>query len=67
LLAFFTAPFLGIGWAVLSVLFRQVFHRKGTALPYGPHLATATMMVILFKPAFEQALSTILSRSVNIP
>jgi leader peptidase (prepilin peptidase)/N-methyltransferase len=67
LLAFFTAPFLGIGWAVLSVLFRQVFHRKGTALPYGPHLATATMMVILLKPAFEQALSTILTRSVNIP
>lgn len=67
LLAFFTAPFLGIGWAVLSVLFRQVFHRQGTALPYGPHLATATLLVVLFKPGFETALSTILARPVNIP
>lgn len=67
LLAFFTAPFLGIGWAVLSVFFRQFFHRKGTALPYGPHLATATIMLILFKPAFEAALSVIMGRAVNIP
>lgn len=67
LLAFFTAPFLGIGWALLSLVFRQVFHRQGTALPYGPHLAAATMLVVLFKPVFEMALSTIMDRPVNIP
>lgn len=67
LLAFFTAPFLGIGWAVLSVFFRQVFHRKGTALPYGPHLATATILLVLFKPLFEAALTVIMARPINIP
>lgn len=67
LLAFFTAPFLGIGWAVLSVFFRQVFHRQGTALPYGPHLALATAIVLLLKPLYELGLSTMLGRDVNIP
>jgi leader peptidase (prepilin peptidase)/N-methyltransferase len=67
LLAFFTAPFLGIGWAMLSVVFRQVFHRRGTALPYGPHLAAATLMVLILKPLYELALSTIMGRPVNIP
>lgn len=67
LLAFFVAPFLGIGWAILSVFFRQLFHREGTALPYGPHLAAATLMVLLAKPVFELGLSLLLHRPVNIP
>lgn len=67
LLAFFTAPFLGIAWAVLSVFFGRVFHRQGTALPYGPHLATAVLLVMLFKPLYELGLATLLGRPVNIP
>lgn len=66
-LAFFTAPFMGIGWACLSVAFRQVFHTQGTALPYGPHLAAATMLVVVFKPAFEVVLSVLFGRNINIP
>jgi hypothetical protein len=52
---------------MLSVVFRQVFHRRGTALPYGPHLAAATLMVLILKPLYELALSTIMGRPVNIP
>lgn len=66
-LAFFTAPFMGIAWACLSVAFRQVFHTQGTALPYGPHLAAATVLVVLFKPAYELVLSVLFGRNINIP
>lgn len=66
-LAFFTAPFMGIGWACLSVAFRQVFHTQGTALPYGPHLAAATMLVVVFKPGYELVLSVLFGRNINIP
>ncbi|MDX2115062.1 MAG: A24 family peptidase [Planctomycetota bacterium] len=66
-LAFFVAPFLGIAWAVLSVFSRQLFHRAGTALPYGPHLAAATIAVMLFKPVFETALSALAGWQVNLP
>ncbi len=67
LLAFFVAPFLGLGWAALSVVFKGLFKRAGTALPYGPHLAFATVLVLVFKPVFEALLSAILNRSVDLP
>jgi len=67
LLAFLIAPFLGLGWAALSVVFSGLFKRAGTALPYGPHLAAATMLVVLFKPVFETLLSGILNHRVNLP
>lgn len=67
LLGFFAAPFFGIGWTILGVFFRQFFHRQGTALPYGPHLAAATVLVLLFKPVFESVLSAIMSRPIDIP
>lgn len=64
-LAFFVAPFLGIAWAIGSVFFGRMFKREGTALPYGPHLAAATLIVLLAKPAFETLLSVLAGR--NIP
>ncbi|MCA9306464.1 MAG: prepilin peptidase [Phycisphaerales bacterium] len=63
-LAFFVAPFLGIAWAVGSVFFGKMFKREGTALPYGPHLATATIIVLLAKPAFEVVLSALAGRQI---
>lgn len=66
-LAFFVAPFMGIGWACLSVMFRQFFHTHGTALPYGPHLAAATVLIVLLKPLAEVVLSALMGRSINIP
>lgn len=67
ILAFFTAPFLGIAWAAGSVISGRLFHRQGTALPYGPHLAAATLAVVLLKPVYEAALALILLKPVTIP
>lgn len=67
LLAFLIAPFLGLGWAALSVVSSGLFKREGTALPYGPHLAAATLLVVVFKPVFEAVLSGILNQRVNLP
>lgn len=67
LLAFFTAPFFGISWVVLGVVFRRFFRTSGTALPYGPHLAAATLAVLLCKPLYEMLVSWILGQPVNIP
>ncbi len=66
-LAFFTAPFLGIVWAALSVVWGRVFHRQGTALPYGPHLAIAVVLVLLGRPVFAAFLTIVLGRDVQFP
>ncbi len=67
LLAFFVAPFFGIAWTLLSVVMSRFFRRAGTALPYGPHLAAATLLIIYARPLFELALSAILRRPVDLP
>jgi leader peptidase (prepilin peptidase) / N-methyltransferase len=69
-LAFFIAPFFGIAWFIFSAIWSRL--RKGpgatgTALPYGPHLAAATIVVIYAKPAIEIALSTLMSRTILLP
>jgi len=43
LIAFFVAPFLGLGWA----LARLILHRA-REIPYGPFLSAATVLVMLF-------------------
>lgn len=67
LLAFFVAPFLGILWAVATVVFRRFLRSAGTALPFGPHLAIATLMVILAKPLFEIILGGVVGRTIDLP
>jgi leader peptidase (prepilin peptidase) / N-methyltransferase len=42
-IAFFVAPFLGLGWA----LFRLIAHRS-REIPYGPFLSMATVIVMIF-------------------
>jgi len=66
-LAFFVAPFFGIGWAVLSVFASKAFRMSGAALPFGPHLALGSVVVVLGKPAFEWGLGLILNEPVNLP
>ncbi|MEM8834992.1 MAG: prepilin peptidase [Planctomycetota bacterium] len=66
-IAFFVAPFFGIAWALLSPLLKSVLKVEGTALPYGPHLAAATLLVVLFKPWFEGVLSLVVSRPIDLP
>jgi len=47
--AFFVAPFFGLGWALLSLL----IHRR-REIPYGPWLSLATVAVmILFEPIMD--------------
>ncbi len=49
--AFFIAPFFGLGWVVLTGIWGAI--RKGTSrreIPYGPHLALAITVVVLLRP-----------------
>jgi len=66
-LAFFTAPFFGITWALVGAILGRLLGRAGTALPYGPHLAFATVVVLVGKPAYEWALSQLVGGPVNLP
>lgn len=52
-LAFFTAPFPALIWAAASVLAAPLFNRKGSAMPFGPHLAVATVFVVFAWPIYE--------------
>ncbi|MGE3108478.1 MAG: A24 family peptidase [Phycisphaerales bacterium] len=45
--AFFGAAFVGIIWEILS---RIVAGNKSRAMPYGPHLAVATFLLLVFQP-----------------
>lgn len=56
-IAFFLAAFVGVAYAVVAQLFRGKLNR---AMPYGPFLAIATMMVVLGKPVVELVLGRIL-------
>ena len=66
LLAFFVAPFFGIAWAVLAPLLGKLV-RLPTMLPYGPHLALATLLILYAKPAAEGLLTLVLRSPVNLP
>lgn len=66
-LAFFIAPFFGIAWAVASLVFAKFFRREGMALPYGPHLAAASLLVLLAKPVAEWGLTLILNEPIDLP
>ena len=45
-LAFFVAPFFGLGWAIASIGAARMLKREVRAIPYGPHLAAATLVVM---------------------
>ena len=65
-LAFFTAPFFGLAWAVLGGLLSRVTKRTGMAIPYGPHLAVASVVVVLAKPLYEAALSALMGGPIDL-
>ena len=50
---FLLAPFFGLLWAVGSMGLSSLLHRKRRELPYGPHLAVATLVVLLGRPAMN--------------
>jgi leader peptidase (prepilin peptidase)/N-methyltransferase len=55
---FMLAPFFGLAWAVVSMGMSSILRRRRRELPYGPHLAVATLCVLLFRPAFTWAQHT---------
>lgn len=63
-LAFFGAAFVGVAWALLGSILRGAFRR---AMPYGPFLAVATVLVLLCKPQIESGISALLGRAINLP
>ena len=48
---FLLAPFFGLSWAFMSMGMSSLFRKKRRELPYGPHLAIATLVVLLCRPA----------------
>lgn len=64
LLAFFLAAFVGLGWQLIGMAFGG---RVKQAMPYGPYLAVASVLVLLLKPAIELGLAALLHQRVNLP
>lgn len=61
--AFFLAAFVGVAWALLGVVFGGLRRQ----LPYGPHLAVASVLVVLLRPLVELGLSKVLRTPVQLP
>lgn len=51
IVAFFIAPFFGLSWAVLALLVGKLRGKEIRMIPYGPHLAVATAVVVVFREA----------------
>jgi leader peptidase (prepilin peptidase)/N-methyltransferase len=54
ILIFFVAPFSGILWALVSMGFSRMLKTARRELPYGPHLAVATIIVMVSRPAITK-------------
>jgi leader peptidase (prepilin peptidase) / N-methyltransferase len=52
ILIFFIAPFSGLIWAGVSAILAKM-GKKRREIPYGPHLAIATVIVVLAMPAVQ--------------
>ena len=53
LAAFFVAPFIGLSWTLAAAIASKARGQGRRELPYGPHLAVATMLVLLAYPAVQ--------------
>lgn len=49
----YIAPISGLVWVVMSIGLSAMFKRARRELPFGPHLAVATLVVILGRPAIN--------------
>ncbi len=62
-LAFFLAAFVGVAWALLGAVFGGIRRQ----LPYGPHLAVASVLVLLLRPLVELGLSRLFASPIHLP
>ena len=53
IIIFFLAPFSGLTWAIVSKGIAALFKKVRRELPYGPHLALATGVLIFCRPAVQ--------------
>lgn len=60
-IAFFLAPFFGLTWAVASAGAAAILKRQVRVIPYGPHLALASLIVILWRQPILARLEPILN------
>ena len=58
MLIFFIAPFSGLLWFVVTKGLGGVFGGMQKELPYGPHLAVATVLMMVFRGPIQDALTT---------
>ena len=52
--AFFIAPFTALTWVGLTRIASLLSKKTARELPYGPHLAIATILIILFRPVVNE-------------
>jgi leader peptidase (prepilin peptidase)/N-methyltransferase len=52
ILIFFIAPFSGLLWAAGSAILEKI-GKKQSEIPYGPHLAVATLLVVFLQPGIQ--------------
>jgi leader peptidase (prepilin peptidase)/N-methyltransferase len=62
-IAFFLAAFVGLAWALGGAIFGGLRRQ----LPYGPHLAVASVLVLLLKPWIELALRSLFHAPIDLP
>lgn len=62
-LAFFLAAFVGLFWVLIAALSGGSLRRT---MPYGPYLAIATALVLLFRPLIEAALGRMAGHPVQL-
>ena len=55
LVVFFLAPFFGLAWVFVAGLVSRFTRKQGRELPYGPHLAAATVVLFFARPMFVDA------------
>jgi leader peptidase (prepilin peptidase)/N-methyltransferase len=67
LLTFFLAPFSGLGWWLLSKLLAPVFKGVRHEIPFGPHLAVATLALLVCRPGIEWAWNAYFPPNVRLP
>lgn len=49
----FLAAFVALAWTVVAVIAAPIFRGRRRELPFGPHLALATLILMLARPAFN--------------
>ncbi len=66
ILIFFLAPFIGLAWTLVVVLLSRFGGKAKRELPYGPHLAVATVLLLCSGPLVKRGWR-ILMPTVEMP